>query len=148
MLFSLSKTKAFGIAIGILLIILLFLGWQYRAEVRKSASLLANNIQLSDTLKNNRQALQELEAEKERLEVSLERRAMEQERIETQAREKIVSLQREIEGLRGQYEEVDIFLSVVIPDAYAQWMRGRSTSGSGNTDSQGETPDEPVIPGG
>lgn len=135
MIFSLSKTKAFGIAIGVLLIILLFLGWQYRSEVRKSAELLAG---MQNAIKANHQqkeTIKELRTERARLEKTLESRAAEQARIKSESARKIFNLERRLKGLRSEYESIDEFLSISVPaDFVDQWMRKRSAGGDKDRD--------------
>ena len=140
---GLTKVKTFGIAIGILLVILLFLGWQYRAEVRKSAQLLSNNVQLTQVNKDNMEAINQLREEKAKLERTLEQRKEAQRLIEKQSRDRVKEIERELSVLRGQYEDVEKFMSLPVPDALVEWMRKRQAYSSADRNSEGEASHEP-----
>ena len=140
---GLTKVKTFGIAIGILLVILLFLGWQYRAEVRKSAQLLSNNIQLTQVNKDNIETINQLRAEREKLEKILAQRKEAQRLIEKQSRDRVKEIERELSYLRGQYEDVEKFMSLPVPGALAEWMRKRQAYGGTDGGGEGEASNEP-----
>ena len=139
----LGLTKVKTIAIGILLVILLFLGWQYRAEVRKSAQLLSNNVQLTQVNKDNIEAINQLREEKAKLERTLEQRKEAQRLIEKQSRDRVKEIERELSVLRGQYEDVEKFMSLPVPDALVEWMRKRQAYSSADRNSESESPNEP-----
>ena len=140
---GLTKVKTFGIAIGVLLVILLFLGWQYRAEVRKSAQLLSNNVQLTQVNKDNIEAINQLREEKVKLERTLEQRREAQRLIEQQSRDRVKEIERELSVLRGQYEDVEKFMSLPVPDALVEWMRKRQTYSGEDRSGEGEASNEP-----
>ncbi len=121
-----KKTKIFGAAIGILLVIMLVLAWQYRAEVRKSAGLLAGMQNAIEANYQQQKAIGELKKERDHLERTLESRSVEQARIEREAARQIFNLEQRLAGLRAEYESVDEFLSLPVPAEFVQWMRERA----------------------
>jgi uncharacterized protein (DUF3084 family) len=120
------------IAFGGLALLILALGIHYRVTVARAATLKANNAQLVASLETHKQALAIMEAERERLERVLADRARRQAEIEARARRDLERANQELATLRGQYEDVDAFLRLLVPGEFVNWMRTKNGDADGS----------------
>lgn len=110
MIFS-SKIK-----IGIVLALvtsLALLGWMYRAEVRKAASLAQQVITITEALRTTSEALKNERQERERAERLLRDREAERNRLRAESER----LKRDLEELRHTDDDVRDWAATLVPDA-------------------------------
>lgn len=128
-MFLMDKIYKFGlIALAILLVTTVitvgFFWFQVKAVRAETAKLKIENASLMEAIQAGQAALEAERTERRRVEQLLTKRLALQKQIERQAQEKLEAKNRELAALRKQYETIDAFLSIPVPDEFRdQWMR-------------------------
>lgn len=138
------KGKIFIGALAVLVVGLAITGFMLKSELQKTAKLHASNSQLQEVLQNNRESLLMAISEREHLEEVLAERAEKARQIKEAAQVREKRLRGEIEALRGNYEEVDDFLRMRVPDELANWLRKRNRGSNQDGSKEAEPTTEDV----
>lgn len=99
-----------------------------KAAVAKYRKAMVNYAQVYLANQENLAALEALKAEKRTNERLLSQRLEVQRRIAEEAKERIRQQNEAIEELRKRHEDVDNYLSIPVPDALVDWLRGYNRS--------------------
>ncbi len=123
-----------GVGVGVIFLIALL--WYSGQVARAERDLAERNYEIAQqanqTILNSLQAER---AERERTEQLLANRIERQKEIELEAAERIRRKDEEIASIRKASAEVDAYLSLSVPIAYLEWLRGR-TGSDGDADDQ------------
>lgn len=122
----LTSTK-FRIGIFVTLILMLIaLGWLYRAEIKKAASQAQTIAHQLNTLKDLEKRVSEIEEERERLLELVEKHTDETQKIRTENQK----LRKSIEELKENDKEVLDWSNDTVPSSITDVLRGKEADSS------------------
>ena len=132
---ALRKWKS-KILISLLVVAILsggYLVWQNRSLLEQRATLRAQRQTIIEANEQNQATIAELQSEIIRREKAHRERAAEQAKIVTEYQRAVKKRDAQIQQMRRDYEEIDAFLSIPVPDAFVeQWMRAKDRNENGD----------------
>ena len=133
----LKQYKKFAAVVGVLLLIMAVMAWQLRGEIRENSRLQSNIKQLEQAHQANLDAMEELEQEMQHREKVIQDYQEDLARIQEEARREKQDLKNRLSALRSDYEDIDDFLSLPVPERFAdEWMRQRAAGGDRDPDQE------------